>query len=189
MFNIDSLEVEECLTTTLQSRSCSTSKTNRSPTSAGPSSSFLAPEELQDLLSEEDTERPSTRGSQRYSEKWKKTSDENSIPPSSTETRIASTAIVRGIVGEGCVVEDFAVIGPDVVLGDRCFVGNYSRLHGKLKAGNDNVFYDNVSIGNPPQDFFGSRSDGQITIGNHCVLREFVSVNMPTEGETRIGNL
>ncbi|CAD7963959.1 unnamed protein product [Amoebophrya sp. A25] len=116
--------------------------------------------------------------------------DENCVPASCTETRIAPTAILRGKVGRGCVVEDFAVIGPQVELGDQCFVGNYTRLQGRVRAGRGCVFYDNVSIGNPPQDFFGSSSakNGKIFIGENCVFREYVSVNMPTREEgTRIG--
>eukprot|EP00392_Amoebophrya_sp_AT5.2_P009031 g9059.t1 len=124
--------------------------------------------------------------------------DENAVPPDATTSRIAPTAIVRGKLGAASVVEDYAVIGPDVVLGDRCFVGNFARLQGRIRAGDNNVFYDNVSIGNPPQDFFGAKSarDGEITIGDGCVFREYVSVNMPTIGAssgatptgTRIGS-
>ncbi|CAD7923781.1 unnamed protein product [Amoebophrya sp. A120] len=116
--------------------------------------------------------------------------DENAVPADNLETKIASTAIVKGKLGQGCIIEDFAIIGADVVLGDRCFVGNFARLSGKIEAGDDNVFYDNVSIGNPPQDFFGARSCGKVEIGCSCVFREYVSVNMPTveNGKTAIGS-
>ena len=70
--------------------------------------------------------------------------------------------------------------------------GKYVVIRGSVTIGNDNVFYDNVIIGNPAQhtthDIGKIDCSKEIVIGNGNIIREGVSVHKPIDKRTVIGN-
>lgn len=108
-------------------------------------------------------------------------------------TNIHPNAVVdpSARLGEECTIGPFVYIGPDVEVGDRCVVGPHCVIHGKVRVGADNNFVSHVAVGGPPQDISYAGEPTQITIGNHNMFREFVTINRGTKkggGITRLGS-
>jgi len=85
----------------------------------------------------------------------------------------------------------FCVIGPGVRIGRGTRLENNVTLMGRVTLGAHNHLYPGVVIGGEPQDLSYHGSDTQVTIGDHNILRESVTVNRGTEkedGVTRIGS-
>lgn len=78
-------------------------------------------------------------------------------------------------IGEGCVIEPEAVIGPNVRLGRNCRVGAYAIIRGDDAGGAE--FGDDCVIG--PHAYVGPR----VKIGRNCRLYHHASV----EGRTTMG--
>lgn len=86
-----------------------------------------------------------------------------------------------------------AQIGPDVEIGKGNFIGAFAVISGKCSIGNGNWIGPHVVIGMPAQhrsiDHFQEDSEVDkrlIKIGDHNVLREFVTVHLPTQELTEI---
>lgn len=102
-----------------------------------------------------------------------------------------------------------AIVGDNVELGDDVTVGAYCVLDGNIKIGSGTILHTHVvvagdteigagneifpfaSIGHRPQDKKYSGEKSRLVIGDHCAIRENVTINPGTSGggmETRIGN-
>ncbi|MEJ5299756.1 MAG: acyl-ACP--UDP-N-acetylglucosamine O-acyltransferase [Thermodesulforhabdaceae bacterium] len=107
--------------------------------------------------------------------------------------QIHPTAIIHdgAEIGEGTVVEPYAIIGPKVILGRRNRVGAHAVIDGNTKIGDNNVIFPFVSIGLPPQDLTYKGEPTEVIIGDRNVIREGVTIHRGTArgtGVTRIGN-
>lgn len=90
------------------------------------------------------------------------------------------------IVGPGCVLRG------NVTIGAGCELVGMVWMEGHTTIGANNRFYQNVTVGNPPQDW-RSRPDEvtEVVIGDGNLFRESVTVHRGTAaggGITRIGN-
>ena len=128
---------------------------------------------------------------------------------------IGSQAIIRsgavlygGVkIGSGCEIDHGVVIRDGASIGDHCRIehgsevgssismeeGNHLLPHsvviGKVQIGRRNVLGPFITIGSDPQHPDFRHSTGVIIIGDDNVLREYVTVHMPTtDNVTRIGN-
>lgn len=97
---------------------------------------------------------------------------------------IHPTAVVSedAQLGEGVVVGPYSVIDGDVIIGDRTEIGQNVRILDYTQIGNDCEIHHGAVIGGVPQDkkFKGERT--KTIIGDHNVIREYVTINRGTEG-------
>jgi len=85
----------------------------------------------------------------------------------------------------------YCVIGPDVEIGERCTLHSHVTIQGPTKIGKHNSFFPFSSIGLAPQDISYAGEPTRLEIGDHNVIREFVTINRGTVkggGLTRVGN-
>jgi UDP-N-acetylglucosamine acyltransferase len=85
----------------------------------------------------------------------------------------------------------FTVIGADVVIGARTWIGPHVVIQGPTRIGTDNKIYQFASLGDAPQDKKYNGEPTRLEIGDRNVFRECVTVNRGTvhdQGVTRIGS-
>jgi len=103
------------------------------------------------------------------------------------------TAIIdaRANVHRSCKVGPYCVIGPEVELGECCQLISHVNLEGPAKIGVENKFFPFSSVGTAPQDLTYAGEPTRLEIGDHNVIREFVTINRGTMkggGLTRVGS-
>lgn len=93
-------------------------------------------------------------------------------------------------LGKNVEIGAYVLIGPEVEIGEGTIVGPHSVILRWTKIGKKNHIHHGVTIGAPPQDFKYKGEKGQIIIGDKNVIREFVTIHLPSgEGKkTVIGN-
>ena len=106
---------------------------------------------------------------------------------------IHPTAIVdrKANIHPSCNIGPYCVIGREVEIGERCTLHSHVTIEGPTKIGGDNSFFPFSSIGLAPQDISYSGEPTRLEIGDHNVIREFVTINRGTVkagGLTRVGN-
>ena len=107
--------------------------------------------------------------------------------------QVHDTALVDPAVdlADGVVVDAYAVIEAGVTVGANCRIGPFCRITGSTTIGEGNSFESHCSIGAPPQDLKYSGEPTRLEIGDHNVIREFVTVHRGTPGGggvTRLGS-
>ncbi|MES2629429.1 MAG: acyl-ACP--UDP-N-acetylglucosamine O-acyltransferase [Bacteroidota bacterium] len=93
-------------------------------------------------------------------------------------------------VGEGTVVEPFATIYDDVIIGKNCWIGPNTVIMPGTRIGDDCRVFPGAVIGAVPQDL---KFHGEYTlceIGNNTTIRECVTINRGTEDRktTKVGD-
>lgn len=83
-----------------------------------------------------------------------------------------------------------AVIGPHVRIGDGTHVGSHALVTGHTTIGKHCVLHHGAVAGSPPQDLKFDGAPSHLEIGDHTVLREYVTANVATEegATTRVGS-
>jgi UDP-N-acetylglucosamine acyltransferase len=77
----------------------------------------------------------------------------------------------------------FCVVGPNARIGRGTRLENNVTLMGHVVIGEHNHIFPSVVIGGAPQDVSYRGSDTQVTIGDHNVIRECVTINRASEKE------
>ncbi len=103
------------------------------------------------------------------------------------------TAIVdpKSKIHPSCKIGPYCVVGPEVELGEGCRLVSHVAIEGPTKIGADNGFFPFTSIGLAPQDITYAGEPTRLEIGDHNVIREFVTINRGTVkggGCTRVGD-
>lgn len=106
---------------------------------------------------------------------------------------IHPTAIVdpAAKIHPSCKVGPYCVIGAAVEIGENCEFLSHVTAEGPTRIGVDNTFFPFSSIGLAPQDLSYAGEPTRLEIGDHNVIREFVTINRGTVkggGLTRVGN-
>ena len=106
---------------------------------------------------------------------------------------IHPTAIVdpKSKIHPSCKIGPYCVVGPEVELGEGCRLASHVTIEGPTKIGVDNGFFPFSSIGLAPQDITYAGEPTRLEIGDHNVIREFVTINRGTVkggGCTRVGD-
>jgi UDP-N-acetylglucosamine acyltransferase len=106
---------------------------------------------------------------------------------------IHPTAIVdpKSKVHSSCKIGPYCVIGAEVELGSGCQLASHVAIEGPTKIGSDNHIFPFASIGMAPQDITYAGEPTRLEIGDHNVIREFVTINRGTVkggGCTRVGD-
>ena len=85
----------------------------------------------------------------------------------------------------------YSIIGADVEIGDKTWIGPHVVIQGPSKIGAENRFFQFSSIGEIPQDKKFHDEISYLEIGDRNTIREFATINRGTDdggGTTRIGN-
>jgi UDP-N-acetylglucosamine acyltransferase len=109
-----------------------------------------------------------------------------STPQIDETARVAAGAQL----GEDVVVGPYCTIGAEVVLDSGCRLDSHVVINGATRIGSGCRFFPFSSIGSIPQDLKFGGEPAQLEIGPDNTFREFVTVNIGTEGGggvTRIG--
>jgi len=106
---------------------------------------------------------------------------------------IHSTAIVDvgARVPDSSQIGPFCVIDADVELGEHCELVSHVHIGGPAKIGADNRFFPFSAVGLAPQDLKYAGEPTRLEIGDHNVVREYVTINRGTVGGgglTRVGS-
>ena len=121
------------------------------------------------------------------------------MPPNDTLKRmtlvkmIHPTAIIEpgAKVPESCSVGPYCHIGSEVELGENCELMSHVVISGVTRIGSNNRFFPFSAIGSEPQDITYKSEKTRLEIGDHNVIREYVTLNRGTAkggGITRIGS-
>jgi UDP-N-acetylglucosamine acyltransferase len=90
-----------------------------------------------------------------------------------------------------CNIGPYCVIGPDVDIAENCTLVSHLNIQGPTTIGSHNQFFPFSSIGLDPQDISYHGETTYLEIGDHNVIREYVTLNRGTAkggGVTRIGS-
>lgn len=85
----------------------------------------------------------------------------------------------------------YCVIGEHVTLGEGCALHSHVVIDGRTTIGKHNTIFPFASLGTQPQDLKYHGEESTLTIGDHNVIREQVTMNPGTQGGgmvTAVGN-
>ncbi|HET98704.1 MAG TPA: acyl-ACP--UDP-N-acetylglucosamine O-acyltransferase [Desulfurivibrio alkaliphilus] len=92
---------------------------------------------------------------------------------------------------DSVTVGPYTVIGPQVEIGPGCEIGAHCVLSGPTRIGAHNRIGPFATVGAPPQDLKYDGEPTELVIGDHNVIREYVSIHRGTPsglGYTRLGD-
>ena len=106
---------------------------------------------------------------------------------------IHPTAIIdpSAQVPGSCSVGPYCVVGADVELGENCELISHVVVQGPARIGSHNRFFPFCAIGTEPQDLTFKGEKTRLEIGDHNVIREYVTINRGTVkggGLTKVGS-
>lgn len=79
-------------------------------------------------------------------------------------------------------VGPYCVVGDDVTIGEGTVLHSHVAIGGRTTIGKHCIIYPFASLGHAPQDLKYKGEPSQLTIGDHTVIREHVTMNPGTEG-------
>lgn len=97
----------------------------------------------------------------------------------------------RARLGKDVQVGAYSIIGADVEIGDRCWIGPHVVINGPTRIGADSRVYQFCSLGDAPQHTGYKGEPTRLEIGERNVVREYCTFNRGTVaggGLTQIGN-
>lgn len=88
-------------------------------------------------------------------------------------------------IGKNVIIEPFATVQRDVVIGDDCWIGPNAVIWEGSRLGKNVKVYNGASVSSVPQDlkFAGERTE--TFIGDNTVIREFVTISRGTNDKYR----
>jgi UDP-N-acetylglucosamine acyltransferase len=106
---------------------------------------------------------------------------------------IHPTAIVHPDtdIDPAVTIGPYAVVGPFVSIAEGSSIGAHTTVASYTRIGRGNRIYSYASLGEAPQDKKYQGEETWLEIGDHNVIREFVTLNRGTQaggGVTRIGH-
>ena len=95
---------------------------------------------------------------------------------------IHPTAVISpdATLAEGVEVGPYSIIGPDVHIGKNTLVGPHVVIENQTDIGESNRIAQFASIGGAPQDLKYRGEPTPVIIGNHNIIREYVTINRAT---------
>jgi UDP-N-acetylglucosamine acyltransferase len=106
---------------------------------------------------------------------------------------IHPTAIVDpgAHIPSSCSIGPYCVVGAGVEMGEDCELVSHVTLDGPTRLGSHNRIFPFASVGQEPQDLKFQGEKTRLEIGDHNIIREFVTLHRGTPGGggvTRIGS-
>jgi UDP-N-acetylglucosamine acyltransferase len=107
--------------------------------------------------------------------------------------RIDKTAVVdrKAELDDGVEVGPYSIIGGEVKIGKGTKIYGHAVIEGRTTIGMGNTVFQFASVGSVPQDLKYRGEPSELIIGDHNIIREFVSLNPGTRGGgmvTRVGD-
>jgi UDP-N-acetylglucosamine acyltransferase len=100
-----------------------------------------------------------------------------------------ATVHPKAVLGEKVVIGPYTVVGAEVEIGEGTRIDSHCMISRWVKIGKQNHIMDGTVIGSAPQDIKYKGERGDIVIGDRNVIREFVTIHLPTGGGlTQIGS-
>ncbi len=108
-------------------------------------------------------------------------------------TEIHPSAVIHPAaqISDNVKIGPYSVCGENVSIGSGTTIGAHVVIDGWCRIGEHNTIYSGAVIGSPPQDLKFKGEKTKLTIGNRNIIREFVTINVGTEGgsgETILGD-
>ncbi|MDJ0448563.1 acyl-ACP--UDP-N-acetylglucosamine O-acyltransferase [Methylocystis sp. JR02] len=102
---------------------------------------------------------------------------------------IHPTAIVEqsAYLDDGVVVGPFCHIGAGVEIGAGAVLQSHVVVAGRTRIGARARIFPFVSLGAPSQDLKAALAEGDLSIGDDCIIREGVTINSGVGEGTRVG--
>lgn len=93
-------------------------------------------------------------------------------------------------IGKNVQIGNFSTIEDDVVIGDNTLIGNNVTILNGARIGVGCEIHTGAVLAGSPQDLKYKGEKTLLEIGNHTIIREFVTINKGTfsKGKTWIGN-
>ncbi|MCC5792267.1 MAG: acyl-ACP--UDP-N-acetylglucosamine O-acyltransferase [Legionellaceae bacterium] len=94
-------------------------------------------------------------------------------------------------IAAGVSIGPYSIIGDHVHIGGKTSIGAHVSIQGWTHIGESNQIETGAVIGAAPQDLKFAGEKSTVFIGNHNIIREYVTINRGTAGgggETRIGH-
>ncbi len=85
------------------------------------------------------------------------------------------------VIGDGTVVEAFAHIGGDVVIGKNCWIGPHAVIMDGTRMGDNCKVFPGAVVGAIPQDLKFNNEKSVVIIGNNVTIRECCTINRGTK--------
>ena len=97
-------------------------------------------------------------------------------------TAIHPAAIIdpKSKIHPSCKIGPYCVIGAEVEIGEGCRLASHVAIEGPTKIGAENRFFPFTSIGLAPQDIGYAGEPTRLEVGDHNVIREFVTISRGT---------
>lgn len=92
-------------------------------------------------------------------------------------------------IGNNVVIEPFATVQKDVIIGDGCWIGPNAVLWEGTRLGKNVKVFNGASISSVPQDLKFAGEKTETFIGDNTVIREYVTISRGTNDKykTMIG--
>ena len=90
-------------------------------------------------------------------------------------------------LGKSVTIGNFVTIQEDVVIGDGTYIGPHVTIMSGSRIGKNCQIFPGAVIGAVAQDRKSTTLKTYVEVGNHTVIREFVTLNKGTLGDTIIG--
>lgn len=96
----------------------------------------------------------------------------------------------EAVLGENVVVEAFAKIDKDVVIGEGTWIGSNAVIYSGARIGAHCKIFPGAVISAVPQDLKFKGEYTTVEIGDHTTIREYVTINRGTaaKGVTKVGS-
>lgn len=93
-------------------------------------------------------------------------------------------------MGSNVLVGPFTVIEDNVTVGSGTKIGAHCVIQGNTAIGEECEIYSGAVIGSPPQDLKYKGEESFLEIGDHNIIREYITINPGTKegSKTVIGN-
>ena len=107
---------------------------------------------------------------------------------SDRQVNIHPTAIVHSgaELGEGVTIGPYCVISDHVKVGDDTVCKAHVNIEGATSIGSNCTIYPFTSLGTIPQDLKYDGEYAELKIGDYNVIREHVTMNIGTAGDSRL---
>jgi UDP-N-acetylglucosamine acyltransferase len=104
---------------------------------------------------------------------------------------IHPTAIIAdgATIGQNVTIDPYAVIDADVIIGDDCHIHTSVRLYNGARLGRCVQVFPSATIAAVPQDLKFGGEYSTVSVGDHTMIREFVTLHRGTGegGKTTVG--
>ena len=92
-------------------------------------------------------------------------------------------------IGSNVEIGPFCTLGDNVHIGEGCKLHSHINIQGDVEIGRNTEIFPFVSIGSIPQDLKYRGEKTKVIIGSNCKIREYVTVNIGTEGGGKLTSL